>query len=126
MTSTDTADPGCGRTTLMQRWIPLDGHGSSRPYSLCMVAMTIKSTYSLDAESVRALDDLARRQQVSKSEALRRAIRNEARRQPAQGEDAVAALDQLQASLSARDVGLELWARDVEAGRQAAARLRAT
>ena len=83
--------------------------------------MTIKSTYSLDVESVRALEDLARRQRVSKSEALRRAIRNEARRQPAQGEDAVAALDQLQASLSARDVDLEQWARDVEAGRQAAA-----
>ena len=40
-----------------------------------MATPTIKSTYSLDVESVRALDDLARRWQVSKSEALRRAIR---------------------------------------------------
>ena len=79
-----------------------------------MVTIAIKSTYSLDVESVRALEDLARRQQVSKSEALRRAIRNEACRQPARGEDAVAALDQLQASLRGRNVDLEQWARDVE------------
>ena len=110
----------------MARKIRLDGHGRLRPCSLGMATMTIKSTYSLDVESVRALEDLARRQQVSKSEALRRAIRNEACRQPAQGEDAVAALDQLQASLSARDVDLEQWARDVEAGRQAAAQRRAS
>ena len=64
-----------------------------------MATPTIKSTYSLDVESVRALDDLARRWQVSKSEALRRAIRSEASRQPAAGGDALAALDQLQASL---------------------------
>ena len=91
-----------------------------------MATMTVKSTYSLDIESVRALENLARRQQVSKSEALRRAIRNEARRQPAQGEDAVAALDQLQASLRARNVDVEQWARDVESGRQAAGQRRAS
>lgn len=85
-----------------------------------MATTTVKSTYSLDVESVRALEELARRQQVSKSEALRRAIRNEARRQPAKGEDAVAALEQLQASLHARDVDLEQWARDVESGRRRA------
>ena len=55
-----------------------------------MATPTIKSTYSLDVESVRALDDLARRWQVSKSEALRRAIRSEASRQPAAGGDALA------------------------------------
>ncbi len=85
-----------------------------------MATTTIKSTYSLDAESVRALEELARRQQVSKAEALRRAIRNEARRQLFKGEDALAALDQLQASLRARDVDLEQWARDVESGHKTA------
>lgn len=87
-----------------------------------MVTTTIKSTYSLDVASVRALQDLARRWQVSKSEALRRAIRNEAGRQTATGEDALAALDQLQASLRSRDVDLEQWARQVESERQAAGR----
>lgn len=89
-----------------------------------MATTTIKSTYSLDVESVRALEELARRWQVSKSEALRRAIRSEAGRQPARGRDALAALDQLQASLRSRDVDLEQWAREVESGRQAAGRRR--
>ena len=87
-----------------------------------MATPTIKSTYSLDVESVRALDDLARRWQVSKSEALRRAIRSEASRQPARGGDALAALDQLLASLRSRNVDLDQWAREVESERQAAGR----
>ena len=40
-----------------------------------MAIMTIKSTYSLDVESVRVLEALAQRWDVSKSEVLRRAIR---------------------------------------------------
>ena len=87
-----------------------------------MATTTVKSTYSLDVESVQALEDLARRWRVSKSEALRRAIRSEAGRQPARGRDALAALDELQASLRSRNVDLEQWARDVEAGRRAAGR----
>lgn len=87
-----------------------------------MASTTIKSTYSLDVESVRALENLARRWQVSKSEALRRAIRSEAGRQPDRHRDALAALDELQASLRSRNVDIEQWARDVEAGRQAAGR----
>lgn len=85
-----------------------------------MATTTIKSTYSLDVESVRALEDLARRWQVSKSEALRRAIRSEASRISAKGGDALAALDQLQASLRSRKVDLERWAREVESERRAA------
>ena len=87
-----------------------------------MATTTIKSTYSLDVESVRALEELADRWGVSKSEALRRAIRSEAGRQPARGGDALAALDQLQASLRARNVDLEQWAREVESERRAAGR----
>ena len=89
-----------------------------------MATTTIKSTYSLDVESVRALEELARRGRVSKSEALRRAIRNEASRQPAAGGAALAALDQLQASLRTRGVDLEQWAQEVESGRRAAGRRR--
>ena len=87
-----------------------------------MATTTIKSTYSLDVESVRALEELAGRWGVSKSEALRRAIRSEAGRQPARSGDALAALDQLQASLRARSVDLEQWAREVESERRAAGR----
>ena len=90
-----------------------------------MATATIKSTYSLDVESLRALEELARRWGVSTSEALRRAIRSEASRQPVRGGDALAALDQLQASLRARNVDLEQWAREVESGRWAAGRRRA-
>ena len=87
-----------------------------------MASTTVKSTYSLDVESVRALEDLARRWRVSKSEALRRAIRSEAGRQPAGSRDALAALDELQASLRSRNVDIEQWALDVEAGRRAGGR----
>ncbi len=87
-----------------------------------MASTTIKSTYSLDVESVRALEDLARRWRVSKSEALRRTIRSEAGRQPDRRRDALAALDELQASLRSRNVDIEQWAQEVEAGRQAAGR----
>ncbi len=87
-----------------------------------MATTTIKSTYSLDVESVRALEELARRWQVSKSEALRRAIRSEASRQPDRGGKALAALDQLQASLRSRNVDLEKWAQEVESERRAAGR----
>ena len=36
-----------------------------------MAKMTIKSTYTMDVETVRTLEDLARRWNVPKSEALR-------------------------------------------------------
>jgi hypothetical protein len=40
-----------------------------------MAGTTVKVTYFLDVETIRALDDMARRWRVSKSEALRRVIR---------------------------------------------------
>ena len=43
-----------------------------------MAPSMIKSTYTLDAESVRTLEGLARHWRVSKSEARRRAIRTAA------------------------------------------------
>jgi predicted transcriptional regulator len=43
-----------------------------------MASMTVKATYSLDPDTVRSLDNLARRWGVTKSEALRRAIRGAA------------------------------------------------
>jgi len=43
-----------------------------------MARMTIRSTYALDVETVRALERMARRLGISKSEALRRAIQGAA------------------------------------------------
>lgn len=87
-----------------------------------MAAATIKSTYALDIESVRALDELARRWRVSKSEALRRAIRSAASRQPAAGSAALRAFDQLQAAVHARGTDIARRERDARAERHAAGR----
>ena len=86
-----------------------------------MATVTIKSTYALDVESVRMLEALAERWSVSKSEALRRAIRA-ASSEPAPANRAVLdALDRLQASVRARRVDLLRWERNVAAERLAAA-----
>ena len=71
--------------------------------------MTIKSTYSLDVGTVRTLEGLAHRWNVSKSEALRRAIRDAAERQPSRADARLRALRELQESVAARDVDLDLW-----------------
>lgn len=71
--------------------------------------MTIKSTYSLDVGTVRTLEGLARRWNVSKSEALRRAIRREAERQPSRADARLRSLRALQESVAARDVDLDAW-----------------
>ena len=84
-----------------------------------MAAATIKSTYALDVESVRALDELARRWRVSRSEAPRRAIRGAASRQPAAGSEALKALDPLQAAVRARGTDVARWERDARAERRA-------
>ena len=84
--------------------------------------MTIKSTYSLDVESVRALEALAQRWNVSKSEVLRRAIRMAATGGDPGEAVSLAALDRLQASLRERKVDVPQWARDQKAERHTAAR----
>ncbi len=82
-----------------------------------MASKIQRSTYSLDTESACALETLAQQWNVSESEALQRAIRAVARPQSIGGEAALAALDQLQASLSLRKVDLAKWERDVNAQR---------
>jgi hypothetical protein len=64
-----------------------------------MAIMTIRSTYALDVETVRTLDDVARRWRVSKSEALRRAIHSAAAREDGDEAEAIGALTGLQESL---------------------------
>ena len=85
-----------------------------------MATQTIKSTYSLDVESVNALEALAQRWKVSKSEVLRRAIRRAAMEWESGSSAAPGALDQLQASLRKRKVNVTQWARTLNAERQAA------
>ena len=86
-----------------------------------MAVTTIKSTYSLDIESVRALEALAQRWNVPKSEVLRRSIRIAAMEGGLGNGSALSALDRLQTSLRERKIDVKQWARDLKAERRAAA-----
>lgn len=57
------------------------------------------TTYALDVETIRTLEDLARRWNVSKSEALRRAIRASSTQAAPRGLTPIQALNRLQRSL---------------------------
>jgi len=90
------------------------------PYIEGMATMTVKSTYALDVETARALAEMARRWGVSRSEALRRAIRA-ARRGPASGAPkALAALDALQRSIDLDTSSAARWEKRARAARRAA------
>ena len=78
----------------------------------------IKVTYSLDIDSARGLEELARQWGVSKSEALRRAIHREWRRQPKRVDKALRALDELQASVRSKRIDIARWEQDVRLERQ--------
>ena len=87
-----------------------------------MATTTIKSTYSLDVESVRVLEALAQRWNVSKSEVLRRAIRIAATGGKPGECASLDTLDRLQTSLRERNVDVSQWARDQKAERREAGR----
>jgi hypothetical protein len=87
-----------------------------------MATHTIKTTYALDVETVRTLDDLARRWNVSKSEALRRAIRASSVQAAPEGLTPIQALDRLQESLSLTPRGAARWAAAARAERRASSR----
>ena len=82
-----------------------------------MASPSVKATYSLDVETLRVLERVARKWGVSKSEALRRAIRASASI-GAEPESPTAALDQLQAAASLSAARATAWARDVRAERR--------
>ena len=84
-----------------------------------MASKKIKATYSLDRESVRAIEALAHRWRVSKSEALRRIIANGARRQSMSAIERLEALDKLQASVRSAGIDVAEWERDVRSERRA-------
>jgi hypothetical protein len=95
------------------------------PYSSYMATQTIKTTYSLDVETVRQLEQMARRWNVSKSEALRRAIRAAATEGlPEEGHGAISALDELQRSLCLDAEEAVGWEEAARLERQASSRRR--
>jgi Zn-dependent peptidase ImmA (M78 family) len=87
-----------------------------------MATLTVKTTYALDVETVRSLDDLARRWNVSKSEALRRAIRAASVPTPAEGLTPIQALDRAQRSLGLTPQRTARWAAAARAERRARSR----
>ena len=86
-----------------------------------MARMTIKSTYSLDVETVHLLEALARQWKVSKSEALRRAIGAAAKSEGASEKEAIQALNELQRSLRLNRSSAQQWETQVRAERRASA-----
>ena len=92
------------------------------PYLYPMVAIPkIKSTYTLDVETVHRLEQMAQRWGVSKSEVLRRAVRAAASESGPAAADAVSALDELQQSLRVSRAKAQAWARRNRAERRATA-----
>lgn len=90
-----------------------------------MAAHTIKTTYSLDVETVRQLEEMATRWNVSKSEALRRAIWAAAvKGLPGEGQEAISALDELQQSVNLDAKETVRWAKAVRVERQSSSRQR--
>ncbi len=75
--------------------------------------MTIRSTYALDPDTVRRLERISRQWGVSKSEALRRAIRRLTPDDEGEGGQALAALTQLQRALKLTRASADRWVRDV-------------
>ena len=83
-----------------------------------MAKMTVRSTFALDRETVDSLDRLARRWQVSKSEALRRVVNvASAVEEMDASSDALAALDQLQQLLALDEERAEAWVQRIRAER---------
>ena len=84
-----------------------------------MATPTVKTTYSLDVETVRALEGMARRWGVSRSEALRRTIRAAAGERAPGAPKALAALSALQRSLDLSSDAAGRWARQAKLERRA-------
>ena len=85
-----------------------------------MAIPKIKSTYSLDVETVRTLESLARSWNVPKTEVLRRAIRAAAAGERSQrAREKLEALRQLQDYVQRRGIDVEAWEREVRAERHA-------
>jgi hypothetical protein len=89
-----------------------------------MAITTIRSTYALDVDTVRTLDEVARRWRVSKSEALRRAIRSAAAQEGGDHAEATRALTSLQESLRLSATRAEDLSRQLRQERRASSEKR--
>ena len=87
-----------------------------------MATITVKSTYSLDVETVRQLENLAKRWQTTKSGALRRAIQDAARHAPPLDREGLDALDRLQDLLALDRSTAAGWEDGVKRERRTGAR----
>ena len=85
-----------------------------------MALPTVKTTYTIDLETKSALDRLAARWDVSKSEALRRAIRQAAG--ASRVTDRLAALDALQRRARVTPDHASRWSDTIRDERQATSR----
>ncbi len=89
-----------------------------------MASMTIKATYSLDPQTVRLLERMAERWKVSRSEALRRAIRaagnGAASSTSEEAKKRLQTLDALQRSAGLSKSQAIRWAKNVRQERMAA------
>lgn len=84
-----------------------------------MARTSVKATYALDVASVQALEKMAQRWAVSKSEALRRAIRAAAAAEAPGGRQHLDRLDRLQRALALSPARAKAWVREVRAERRA-------
>lgn len=82
-----------------------------------MAVTSVRATYSLDAETMRRIENLARRWDVAKSEVLRRAVRM-ADEQSA-GTERVALLRELQQRANLTPEQVDTWVAEVRAERDA-------
>ncbi|MCY4610421.1 MAG: hypothetical protein OXC38_01715 [Gammaproteobacteria bacterium] len=79
-----------------------------------MAKMTIRSTYSFDAETVQKLDRLAEHWSTSKSDALRRAVDKMAEQTLRDREDALKALGELQQRVAEAGIDVEKWVEEAK------------
>lgn len=79
------------------------------PYYWRMATITVKSTFSLDIESARRLESLARHWNTSKSAALRRAIRSASIQARTGNNAALESLDRLQHLLALDRGAADEW-----------------
>ena len=84
-----------------------------------MATPKIKATYSLDVETVDELERLASRWQTSKSDVIRRLVRQGAASTSAEANRRIAALDRAQKALGLTQASADAWVREVRAIRKA-------
>ena len=84
-----------------------------------MATTTVRSTYSLDLDTVRRLEDLAKQWNTSKSGALRRAIEVASEQARPASNEKLEALDELRRLLALDADSAAKWCREVEQERAA-------